>query len=78
MEAERAGLRRINEARGIVRAHLEDDAHFKFTQRLSGHRAVHVVERIHGRDAVDAEAAAFGDEIVELRAGARLAFAGGK
>ena len=50
VQAEVAGLGRVDEAGGIVRAHLEDDAHFKFAQRLAVHEAVDVVERVDGDD----------------------------
>ena len=44
-------------------AHLEDDPHFKLAQRLSAHGAVDVVEGVDAGEEVEAEGAAFGDEV---------------
>ena len=74
VQAQRAGVRRINEAAGIVRAHLEDHAHFKFAERLPAHAATHVVERVHRGDEVNAQRAALCDDLVELRAGVRRVY----
>ena len=69
MKAEGGGLGRVDKARGIVGAHLEDDAHFEFAERLSAHEAIDVIEGVHGDQDVKAVGAAFANEIVELRAG---------
>ena len=69
MEAEAAGFGRVDEARGIVGAHLEYDAHLKFAQRLAVQPAVDVVQCVHRNNKVDAVARPFGDDIGELRSG---------
>src|SRR6185503_6781626 len=43
VQAQRARLRRIDEARGVVRTHLEDDPDFEFRQRLAADEAADVV-----------------------------------
>jgi len=78
VEAEGARFRGVDEAGGVVGTHLEDDAHFKFAQGLPVHRAVHIVERVDADDEVDAEAAALGDDVGQLRAGTGFAGTGGE
>ncbi len=73
MEAERAGLRGIDEARGIVGAHLEDDAHFEFSERLAIHPAAYVVIAVDRHQQMDPVAAPFGDYIIELQCRVRRA-----
>ena len=77
VEAERARFGGVDQAGGVVGAHLEDDAHFKFAERLPAHGAVHVVEGVDAGEEVDAEGAAFGDDVGELGTGIGVAVAAG-
>ena len=79
VQAEVTRFWRVDQAGGIVGAHLEDHAHFEFAQRLAAEEAVHVVERVDRREDVHPVAAAFLDEVIEhgarFRAGVGAAHA---
>ena len=62
MQTQLAGLGIVAQAGGIVRAHLEQDAHLKFTHRLAAQESVHVVVRIARGDDVEAVAGAIADD----------------
>src|SRR5438105_8929426 len=71
MEAERAGLGIVDQAGGIVGAHLKEDAHLKFAKRLAAQKAVHVIESVAGEDDVKSETGSFRQKGVEERGGIR-------
>ena len=64
MQAERAGLRIIDQAGGIVRAHLEQHAHFKFAERFAAEETIHVVVSVARDDHVECRGSAFGDQLL--------------
>ena len=63
MHSERARLRIVDEAGGIVRAHLEQDAHFKFAQRFLAQEPVHIVVAVAGRNDMNSQRRPFGDQV---------------
>ena len=69
MQSQGAGLRIINQARGIARAHLEQDAHFEFAECFPPEETVHIVICVARGDDVKAQAAALGDKVVQLCGG---------
>src|SRR5438046_9721288 len=54
VEAERAGIRRVDQAGGVARAHLEEHTHFEFAQSLSTKESGHVVVGVTGNYEVKA------------------------
>lgn len=69
VEAEAAGLGGVDEAGGVVGAHLEEDAHAELADGLAAEGAVDVVEGVDAGDEMDADGRAFGDDLIELISG---------
>src|SRR5688500_19231651 len=69
MQAEDAGARRIDQTRGIIRAHLEDDAHLEFADHFSAHESADAVECVDRDQNVNAVTASFANQLAELCAG---------
>ena len=67
VEAEETGFGAIDEAGGIVGAHLEEDAHLEFAEGLAAEEAVDGVIGVARGDDVEAQAGAFADQAVEDR-----------
>jgi len=65
VEAEPVGLGRVNEAGGVVGAHLEEDAEFEFSDGLAAELAEEIGVGVAGEDDVAAEVGALGDDAVE-------------
>ena len=69
MQAERGGIRRVNQAGGIAGAHLEQHAHLEFGQRLPAQKPVYVVVGVAGGDDMKSLGRAFADEIQQRGGG---------
>lgn len=65
VEAEGAGFGVVDEAGGVVGAHLEEDAQLEFAEGFAAEEAAGVVVAVAGGDDVEAVARAFGEEGVE-------------
>src|SRR5690348_9867921 len=79
MQAEHAGLRIVDQAGGIIGAHLEKDSHFELAERLAAQEPIYVVVSVAGSDDMEAETSALTDEVIQhcSRAGLGLGGAGG-
>src|SRR5208282_2805241 len=62
MQAERAGVWRVNQARRVAGAHLEKHARLEFGQRLPPQEPVHVVVCVAGGNDMKSTGRAFTDE----------------
>src|SRR5262245_46128486 len=74
MEPQHAGLGIVDQAGGIICAHLEKYAHFEFANCLPAETASQVVVGIARRDDMETEAGAFAYELVEHRGRLDLRF----
>ncbi len=78
VEAEVTGFGGIDEAGGVVGAHLEDHAVGEFAEGFSGHGSVEIIEGIDADEKMDSVATSFGEEFGELGAWGGGGVAGGE
>src|SRR5205809_4146780 len=69
VKAEVGGFRSVNQAGGVVGAHLKENAQLEFAERLAAEKAVHIVGGVAGADDVESKRGSFADDLVELFAG---------
>ncbi len=76
MRSEPAGGGRVDQAAGVVLAHLEQDPQLQLAERLAVEDALQVVERIAPRQQAHAQAGPFSQDVAKLLSGTgRLLFA---
>jgi len=66
MKAEVASFRSVDQAGGVVGAHLKENAQLEFTERLAAEKAVRIVEGVAGANRVEAKMRSLADNPVEL------------
>jgi len=78
VEAERAGIRRVDQASRVALAHLEDKAHLEFAEAFSAQKTGDVVIGVDGSDDMQASRWTVCEEVVKGRgrAGRRAGFTG--
>ena len=69
VKAEVGGLRSVDQAGGVIGAHLKENAQLEFTERLAAEKPVRIVGGVAGADDVESKRGSFADDLVELFAG---------